>query len=38
MGPFYEKYIKKMGQQFIKNRLQNLKKTFEVAKSGQIVF
>ena len=34
MGPFYEKYIKKMGQMFVKDRVKRLKETFEVARKG----
>ena len=34
MGPFYEKYIQKMGQMYVKDRVKRLKQTFEVAKKG----
>lgn len=34
MGPFYEKYIKKMSQMFVKDRVRRLKETFEVARKG----
>ena len=37
MGPFYEKYLRKMGQKFVKNRVMRLKETFEVAKKGAAV-
>ena len=36
MGPFYEKYIKKMGQMFVKDRVKRLKETFEVARKGNM--
>ena len=37
MGPFYEKYMKKLGQEFVKERVRRLKETFEIAaKKGQM--
>ena len=36
MGPFYEKYIRKMKQMFVKDRVKRLNETFAVARSGQL--
>ena len=34
MGPFYEKYLKKMGQTFVKDRVRRLQETFQAARTG----
>lgn len=36
MGPFYEKYFKKMGQMYVKDRVKRIKQTLDCAKAGNL--